>query len=337
MLEAVVAVLGGVLPTLVYVALVWWLDRYEKEPVRLLVTAFLWGALPAALLAVVLELILDLPVAALGGESLVANLITSSVTAPLVEESCKGLALLALVLLVRREFDDELDGFVYGAMIGFGFALTENVFAYFVPIASEQGLQAGVTNLLWRSIVFGVNHAFWCGITGAALGTARLAGDRRVRILAPVGGYALAVTFHATHNLGATLAAEWSSVCLGVNILVDWGGILLLLFLVVRVLRRESRWIERGLVEEVRRGDLSQEEFLLLRSAGKRLSRRWAARRMGGPAAYRTVGRYFQCATELAFAKQHLRSLGDEQGNLARIQALRQEMATLREQAGPWL
>jgi hypothetical protein len=53
--------------------------------------------------------------------------------------------------------------------------------------------------------------------------------------------------------------------------------------------------------------------------------------------AYRAVGRYYQCATELAFKKQHLRILGDEGGNLAEIQRLRQQLAASRTVAWPWL
>jgi hypothetical protein len=103
------------------------------------------------------------------------------------------------------------------------------------------------------------------------------------------------------------------------------------------MLRRESHWIERGLVEEVRRGALTHEEFDLLRSAGQRMWVRWRAWNRGGRMAYRAVGRYYQYATELAFKKQHLRSLGDEGGNLAEIQRLRQLMATSRSLAWRWL
>lgn len=332
-----VAVLGGLLPTSLYVLFVWWLDRYEKEPAWLLATAFLWGAVPAAIASVLLEVLLELPLRALGGEGLAANLISTSLTAPVVEETCKGLALLGLLLLFRREFDDVLDGIIYGAMIGFGFALTENVFAYFVPIASQQGLGAGATNLFWRSIAFGANHAFWTALMGAAVGYARLSQQGRQRLLAPIGGWILAVTFHAIHNVGATLTEQTGCLSLGFSLIVDWGGILLLLLVAARVLRKERQWIERGLVEEVRRGMLSQQEFELLQSAVQRFSRRWGAWRRGGRPAFRAVGRYFQCATDLAFAKQHLRSLGDEGGNLAQVQRLRQELGARREQAAPWL
>jgi len=337
MLTVLVAVLGGLIPTTLYVLLVWWLDRYEKEPAWLLATAFLWGAVPAALLSVVLELLLDLPLSALGSESVAANLISASISAPLVEESVKGIALVGLVLVFRREFDDVLDGIIYGAMIGFGFALTENVFAYFVPIASTQGISVGAGNLLLRSGVFGMNHAFWTGTIGAAVGYARTARQPLQRLFWPVAGWTCAVLFHSIHNAGAILTEQTACLSLGVSVIVDWGGILLLLAVALLSLRKESRWLERGLMEEAQRGILGDSDLPLLRSASQRMRRRWAVLRRGGVGAYRLVGRYFQCATELAFKKHQLRSFGDEGGTLAEIQRLRVELAALRAQAEPWL
>jgi len=336
MTTALVAVLGGLLPTLVYVLLLWWLDRYEKEPVWLLATAFFWGAVPAALLSLVLELLLDMPLSAWGGEG-VASSVGAVISAPLVEESLKGIALIGLVLVFRREFDDVLDGIIYGAMIGFGFALTENVFAYFLPIASAEGLGVGIGNLLLRSIVFGMNHAFWTGIVGAAIGYARQSRGSLQKYLWPVIGWCLAVLFHAIHNAGAMLSEQTACLSLGISAIVDYGGILMLLAIALLFLRKESRWIDRGLGEEVTRGTLSEADYLLLRSSRQRVRQRWAALGKGGVAAHRVVGRYYQCATELAFKKQQLRSHGDEGGNVAEVQRLRAKLVELRAQAEPWL
>lgn len=337
MLVPVVAIVGALIPTIIYIALVWWLDRYEKEPLWLLALAFLWGAIPAAITSVFLELVLDVPIAALGGESLMADLASVSVGAPLIEESAKGIALIALVLIFQREFDDVLDGIVYGAMIGFGFAFSENLFGYFLPILRQEGLVQGLTNIWMRTLVFGFNHAFWTGITGAAVGYARLSRGWAQRLLVPVAGWMTAVLLHAIHNAGATLVAQTACLSLGVSLAVDWGGLLLLLGIAFMVLRKERMWIERGLVEEVRRGALSPQEFDLLRSAGQRMWVRWHAWNRGGRVAYRSVGRYYQCATELAFKKEHLRSLGDEGGNLAEIRRLRGVLAASRVAAWPWL
>jgi len=337
MLIPVVATLGALVPTVFYVTFVWWLDRYEKEPLWLLTLSFLWGAIPAAIFSVLVELALDIPIAALGSDTLIANLASVSLSAPVVEESAKGMALIGLVVVFRREFDDVLDGIVYGAMIGFGFAFTENLFGYFIPILTEQGIRAGLMNIFMRAIVFGLNHAFWTAITGAAVGYARLARGRARRLLAPFLGWAGAVLAHGIHNTGAILLEQTYCLSLGVSLLVDWGGVLLLMMIAALVLRKESHWIERGLQEEVRQGALSPEEFELLRSAGRRMWVRWQAWGQGGRVAYREVGRYYETATELAFTKQHLRSLGNESGNLAEVVRLRQTLATRRASAWPWL
>jgi hypothetical protein len=152
-----------------------------------------------------------------------------------------------------------------------------------------------------------------------------------------VAGWAAAVTLHGIHNAGATLTEQTICLSLGVSVVVGWGGLLLLWLVVTFTLRKESHWIERGLVEEVRREALSPQEFDLLRSASRRFRVRWQAWRRGGSPAYRSVGHYYQCATELAFKKQHLRSLGDEGSNIAEIQRLRQALATSRAAAWPWL
>lgn len=337
MLIATVATLGALIPTIFYVAFVWWLDRYEKEPPWLLALAFLWGAVPAAILSVLLELAADIPIVAFGGDTMVANLASASLSAPLIEESIKGLALVGLVIGFRREFDGILDGIVFGAMIGLGFAFTENLFAYFLPILTEQGIGSGMMNIFMRAIVFGLNHAFWTGIMGAAIGYARLARTRSRRFLVPILGWTVAVLAHGIHNTGAILVEQTSCLSLGLSLIVDWGGVLLLLVIAALVLRKESHWIERGLQEEVRRGRLTPEEYDLLRSAGRRMWMRWHAWGQGGRTAYREVGRYYQTATELAFAKQHLRSLGDEGANLAEVERLREALAASRALAWPWL
>jgi RsiW-degrading membrane proteinase PrsW (M82 family) len=338
MLNLIVALLGGLIPTLLYILSVWWLDRYEKEPVSLLALAFFWGAAPAALLSLILELLFSIPVThALGVRTLASDLLHAGISAPLVEESLKGVALIGLVFAFRMEFDDALDGIIYGAMIGFGFALTENVVSYFLPILSEEGLHAGLLNILMRSIVFGGNHALWSGITGAAIGYARWSPHWRQRLLVPAAGWLLAVVFHAVHNVGATLATQTGCLSLGISLAVDWGGLLLLWLVAALALRKESRWIEKWLVTEVQLGILSRQEYDLLRSARRRMWTRWQARTRGGPQAYRAVGRYFQGATELAFAKHHMQELGDRGENQSRIQRLRRDLSSCRAQALPWL
>ena len=337
MLVLVVAVLGALIPTAFYVLFVWWLDRYEKEPLWLLALAFLWGAGPAAILSIIFELIVYDPISALGGGGQTANLLSLSVSGPIIEESFKGIALIGLVLLFHREFDDVLDGIVYGAMIGFGFAFTENFAAYVVPILKGEGMSAGLVNVFMRTVVFGANHGFWTGITGAAVGYARLARGWGQRLLAPVAGWALAILFHSMHNLGVSMVQQAFCLALGITVAMNWGGVLLLLLIAVSALRKEGRWIERGLAEEVGRGALTPEECDLLRSPGQRLWVQWQAYRRGGWQASRAVGRYYRSATELAFRKRNRRLPADEGGEPFDIARLRRQLAIHRALAWPWL
>jgi RsiW-degrading membrane proteinase PrsW (M82 family) len=333
----VVAILGAMIPTVAYVLLLYWIDRYEKEPVRLLAVAFLWGAGPAAILSIILEIGFAAPMSALGAESLLGRLLSASVGAPIIEESAKGIALLFLLLVVPKAFDGVLDGIVFGAMTGFGFAMTENIFAYFVPILSHYGLGAGLINIFLRTVVFGFNHAFWTGLFGASVGYVRTIRDRKRRVLALMIGGLMAVTMHGLHNVGATFVEQTVFLSLAFSALLDWSGVLALGILIALDLRTERRWIERGLDEEVQRGALSPEEFELLYSAQRRWQVHWRARRQGGRIGARAVGRYFQTATRLAFSKQHLLALGDEAGSLADIERLRLDLAQRRVEAWPWL
>jgi hypothetical protein len=186
-------------------------------------------------------------------------------------------------------------------------------------------------------VVFGANHAFWTGITGAAIGYARLARDRRRRLPIALAGWALAVLFHSLHNIATSLVRLDICFPLGISLIVDWGGLLLLLLVAFVALRRECRWIEQGLVTEVNRGLLTQAEYDILRSAGLRLRVQLRAYRQGGRRASRAVGRYFQAATELAFRKRHLRAAGRPRTDDGEIERLQHEVAERRERAWPWL
>ncbi|MFL7793799.1 MAG: hypothetical protein AB8I69_16770, partial [Anaerolineae bacterium] len=68
----ILAVSAAVVPSLIYIGVLYWVDRYEKEPKRLLATAFLWGAIPAVLMALVVELFFSLPPDLIGPKALEA-------------------------------------------------------------------------------------------------------------------------------------------------------------------------------------------------------------------------------------------------------------------------
>ncbi len=317
-----IALIGGIVTSLAYVVIVWRLDRYEKEPVGMLALAFIWGALPAVIISVVLEVGLG----GIFGESRLGHVLADAGLAPIVEESAKGLALLAFLVFSYRELDGVLDGIVYGAMIGFGFAFTENVL-YVVSGVAEDGLAMGIFILFLRTVIFGINHAFFTSLTGIGVGAARLRRGVLERLVIMSVGWLCAVIFHAIHNLGTALADVTGLLSMGISVLSDWGGVLMLLVVVLIVWRKEQQWISEELSSEVTPGFLTAEKYTALASTAGRQRLLAKTLRQRGCGAYRRLGREYALLTELAFKKRQLRLLGDERGTQVEIDRLRLAIA----------
>ena len=311
------SIVAAVVPTIVYVLVLWWFDRYEKEPRRLLWTAFFWGAVPAVILSLVGESVLGAPMAGLGESA--AELVSSSLLAPFIEELAKGVAVFLIFLLFRKEFDNTLDGIIYGATIGFGFAMTENVF-YFMDSFGESGAQGLTAIIVMRAVVFGLNHALFTAVFGAALGYARETRTGCRRWLFPIFGLLGAMLLHGIHNLFATLSGE---LCFGllVSLVSDWAGVLVILVVIWLAAKREKRWITTHLLPEVESGLISQADYDMICSYRRRQAALWRARLRMDRGETRRLDRLTQLATDLAF-KIH-------QGDEKVAQRLREQIAAL--------
>ena len=315
-----IAGLAAVIPTVLYVLLLWWLDRYEQEPRRLLLVAFWWGALPAVILSALAETTLGRPLAAF--DQATAELMSSSLLAPMVEELLKGLAVFLVFLLFRREFDGVLDGVIYGATVGFGFAMTENAL-YFLGSFGSGGMRQLSVTVFLRSVVFGLNHALFTSAFGASLGYARMAKSGRPRWLVPLVGLGAAMALHGLHNLFASLT-RISPAALLLSAVSDWGGVLVILVVIALAWRNEKRWIVTHLKPEVAAGLITQGEYDVISSYRRRVLAGWQARLHAGRAEARRIAKLSQVATDLAFKV--------EQGDGRTVQKLRQQVIQLRGQ-----
>jgi RsiW-degrading membrane proteinase PrsW (M82 family) len=321
-----ISVLATAIPTAFYVGIVWWLDRYEKEPVWLLAGAFLWGAVPAVVASLIAELVAGVPTGLLGGA--LASTIDSSLSAPVIEEVVKGAAVVVIFLAFRSEFDDVLDGIVYGAMVGLGFAMTENVL-YFISAYSTGGPANWGMVVFLRSVVFGLNHALYTSVTGAGLGLARYYRGAIPRVAVQVAALFLAISLHGIHNLFVELNDLVCGAVL-VSALSDWGGILVVFLVAAAFWQKEKSWIASELAEEVRLGTVTAGEYQAAQSTWRRTGARWDALTKHGFGAYRRAGLGYQLLTELSFKKRQARLMGDENGDLAEVQRLRGQIARLR-------
>ena len=326
---AILTILASVAPAVLYSLVVWWLDRYEKEPWGLLAATFVWGAIPAIVLSLMAECVLGIPFAGLFGE-VAAQLISGSIVAPIVEETAKAVAIAMVFIVFRREIDGVLDGIVYGALVGFGFAMTENAL-YFLGALMEGDVGNWLIVVFTRTVIFGLNHGLFSGIVGMGFGYAAMTRSRWKRWAAPVVALAVAISVHAVHNLSVSLAAEmcWPVLISFAN---DWGGVIILLIMVLLSWDREKARITQELSDEVSAGTLSQDDYETAVLYGRRVAAQWRALYLHGLREARKVRRYHQVATELAFAKRRLRDAPGDRAGERMVSRLRDEIRVLKEQ-----
>jgi RsiW-degrading membrane proteinase PrsW (M82 family) len=332
-----ISVVAAALPAAFYVWLVLRLDRFEIEPRTLVFGAFAWGAVGAVIFTLIFTIVFEASIATTGSAG-ADYFISTAFGAPLIEESCKGLALLAILLFYRHELDNVLDGIVYGAVVGIGFAMTENIL-YFGAAYLEGGLDDLGELFLARSVIFGFGHALYTATLGAAIGWSREQHARGLwRFIVPVLGWAAAVIQHILWNGGVILTTGLLGGDENVLQVVLIDGILfvvpalLVLAVIARLAhRREQQIMRTELEHEVRREAITPGEYeLLLRDDLRRQALQQAAVN-GGSELRAMQQRFFDLAAELAFREYHLRQ-GEalKPGQQAPEDAYRAELARLR-------
>lgn len=195
--------------SVVPISVLWFLDRRERETPWLFAVTFFWGACVATGLAVPFNGVFSALVDAWIAENPVVEqvlgpdagvMISAPVSAPIVEELAKALGVLAIFWLLRAEFDNMRDGIVYGSLVGLGFTWFEAPL-YVAQGYAEFGVAPWGMQLGWRYALFGFGgHAMFTGLFGALLGLAVQTRRRWLRILAPITGFALALSAHFLNN-----------------------------------------------------------------------------------------------------------------------------------------
>lgn len=182
--------LSGVIPALVAMWIIDRLDRKRPEPARTrrLVTF-------VGMLSVIPAILLEQWLARQGGIAPQYTYQGASyhafVVAAAVEEACK-IAVVYWIVWRRPEFDERMDGIVYAARAGLGFALVENV-GY---LLGQESLQGQLYVWVARALLAVPGHAMWTGMIGALAARRRF--DRKG--IGLVGGFLLAVAFHGAYD-----------------------------------------------------------------------------------------------------------------------------------------
>jgi len=313
----IICLLAAYIPTLIYVTALYHSDRYEKEPKRLLLYAFFWGAWPAVLVAVIVRLFFQIPGDWLGPD--VFEAIRSGILSPFIEELIKGAAVVYIALRFRPEFDDILDGIIYGAVVGFGFAMTTNLISYLGSFLLF-GFSGLSNEIVVEGILFGLNQGFYTAIFGAGLGYARLTSKKRQRWLVPLGAFGLALAIHSLHNIAVQYMVGLNLV----TVALTWAGVLVMIVLISWSIRLEKNCLETELV-----GEVPDELYYRMILRGGRRKAQWRAYKKDGWRGLREVRRVHTLCAELAFKKKQFRLRPDEAFTQIQASDLRQQLQVM--------
>jgi RsiW-degrading membrane proteinase PrsW (M82 family) len=204
----------------IYLFWMWRADKFEREPIYFVVLILGWGVF-AAFLSLVGNSVFDeigLGAAWLG--------------APIIEESMKAIGVY--LMAKNPEFNDSMDGIVYGFASGMGFAWAENFF--YIVLFYEGDL----TWSLLRVFIFSLGHGLYTAYTGWSLGRAKVKkgyvtpGDLRL-------GLAMAMIAHAIYNSDIYQVDSYES--LAIWVVLTLGTLSLILYaLVRRSWEEEKKW-----------------------------------------------------------------------------------------------
>ena len=204
--DAWLAVGASTLSAVVGLVFLAWAARL-KPTVLSWLAAFGWGTGGALIFAGYGNGVIDSAVEASNLSDEAVDFVTSVLTGPIVEETGKGIGVLALILAARKLLDRPAQGGVLGALVGLGFAWGEDV-GYYVS-ALEDGMSGLWESFLVRAILGAYAHAIFTGVFGYALAWAVLrAKNVLTGLLVAVGGFIGALALHAQANGVGFLAPE---------------------------------------------------------------------------------------------------------------------------------
>lgn len=292
---AILAALIAVIPLAVVVPAFLWLDRHEAEPPSSLVVAFAWGALVATSISLVINTLAASVAAGLGVDP---QFFAAVMVAPVVEEIAKGVGILVIWAMRRREFDGVLDGIVYAGIIAAGFAFGENIL-YLGQAMLEGGAVGLAVTFVLRGIVSPFAHPLFTLWTGVGIGML-VTGRSPLRFVAPLLGLVLAMVLHAMWNGGTALGFEgWVGAYLFVHVPV----FLATIAFAVWSRRREDRTAGANLRHYERLGVFHPAEISMLSDSRLRRAARDRAAQVGGRPAKAAMRDFQDDAIELAYLR----------------------------------
>ncbi len=174
----------AVAPGLAISIYIFWKDKFEKEPKRLLLFSFVLGVL-SVIPAIVLEIFSDAAFVN-RGNNIVQTALYAWLGIGLIEEGCKYF-FIRLFAYRSKSFNEPFDGITYSVMVAMGFATIENVM-YVI----DGGYGVGILRMFTAVPA----HATFGVMMGYYLGLEKVEGKKHFGII----GLLVATTFHAAYD-----------------------------------------------------------------------------------------------------------------------------------------
>jgi protease PrsW len=305
-------VLSSLAMTIVVLAYLW-LDRWEPEPPRLLILAFLWGASVAVVIATILQLTVEAVINP--GATQTVSPWSIVLGAPLTEEAAKGLLLLLMMSGRRRnELNSLTDCLVYAGLVGAGFAWLEDI----LYIGGGASVSESLATAALRLIMAPFAHSLFTTMFGIGVYFAMQQRNAAAKAGCILLGYLAAVIMHGLWNGSSLLGVEAYFLVYFLWMLPVFG---LAIVLGVQSRRREQRVVASKLPGMVAAGLVTPNESTWLGSLRNRKLAINEATRFGGRSAGKSVKDFAAQVVELAFVRDRIdRGFGDQ-----RVFALQQE------------
>lgn len=179
--------LCAVAPVLTIIIYIYVQDKYEKEPVGLLIASFFLGGIVSVLIVTGLYLVTGQFIPITDQYSVWQQFIQAFVVVALSEEFSKYV-IVKYFAQPRKAFNEPYDGIIYAVMVSMGFACTENILYV---------LQGGFETALLRAFTAVPAHATFGILMGYYMGKAKFSNHRFKLNMA---GLFLAVLFHGAYD-----------------------------------------------------------------------------------------------------------------------------------------
>jgi len=297
-------VLSGVAIGVVVFAYIW-LDRWEPEPPRLLIFAFLWGASVAVIVSVIIGLVLDALIKQGGSED--NAWISIAIGAPVIEEAAKGAFLLLMMTGRRRnELNSLTDCLVYAGFVGAGFAWLEDI----LYIAGGETLGDSLLTAGVRLIMGPFAHSLFTTMFAIGVWFALQKRNPVAKAFCILLGYLGAVIMHGLWNGSSVIGPE---TYLAVYAFWMVPVFVFAIVLGVRSRKKEQRIVAAKLPDMVAAHLVTPSEATWLNSIKNRKLAIAQASRTGGKPAGKAVKAFAAQVVELAFVRDRIdRGFGDD-------------------------